>query len=96
MARELAARFDELRAAALRVVDGLGEADMSRSARHPRHGPVTLALLLQYWAGHDLMHSVQAERALMQPFIEASGPWRTEFADHDAAIARGSDREGEP
>ena len=95
MARELAARFGELRAEALHVVDGLGEADMRRAARHPRHGPVTLALLLRYWAGHDLMHTVQAERALMQAFIEASGPWRPAFADHDAALAPGSAREGE-
>ena len=95
MARELAVRFDGLRAEALRVVDGLREADMRRAARHPRHGPVTLALLLRYWAGHDLMHTVQAERALMQAFIEASGPWRPAFSDHDAAPAPGSDRGGE-
>jgi len=30
------------------------------------------------------MHTVQAERALMQPFIEGCGPWRPYFRDHAA------------
>jgi hypothetical protein len=30
------------------------------------------------------MHIVQAERAVMQPFIAGSGPWRPYFADHDS------------
>lgn len=29
---------------------------------------------------HDLDHGIQAERALMQPFIHASGPWQPYFA----------------
>lgn len=45
---------------------------------------VTLREMLNEWAGHDLMHTVQAELAVMQPFITASGPWRGYFADHDA------------
>ena len=45
---------------------------------------MTLEQLLNEWAGHDLMHTVQAERALMQPFIAGSGPWRGYFADHEA------------
>ena len=43
---------------------------------------ITLAELLHEWAGHDLMHTVQAERALMQPFIAGCGPWQPYFADH--------------
>src|SRR5260221_14319361 len=39
--------------------------------------------LVHEWAAHDLMHTVQAERALMQPFVVGSGPWRSYFADHD-------------
>jgi hypothetical protein len=39
--------------------------------------------LLNEWVGHDLMHTVQAERALMQPFVAQSGSWRSYFADHD-------------
>jgi hypothetical protein len=38
------------------------------------------------WAGHDLMHLVQAERAVMQAFIPGSGPWRRYFSDHDADV----------
>ena len=41
-------------------------------ARHQELGPVTLEQLLHEWAAHDLMHTVQAERALMQPFIEGA------------------------
>jgi hypothetical protein len=29
------------------------------------------------------MHTVQAERALMQPFVHGTGPWRPYFHDHD-------------
>ena len=39
-------------------------------------GVVSLRELLNEWAAHDMMHIVQAERAIMQPFIAASGPWR--------------------
>ena len=42
-----------------------------------------MAELLNEWVAHDTMHIVQAERALIQPFIPASGPWRGYFADHD-------------
>ncbi|MBA2285220.1 MAG: hypothetical protein H0W02_07045 [Ktedonobacteraceae bacterium] len=45
---------------------------------------MTLGELLHEWAAHDLMHTVQAERALMQPFILACGPWRSYLSDHDA------------
>ena len=34
---------------------------------------------------HDLMHTVQAERAILQPFIIGSGPWRLYFQDHDVS-----------
>ena len=34
---------------------------------------------------HDLMHVVQAERAVMPAFVPGSGPWRPFFADHDVA-----------
>lgn len=57
--------------------------DLDRGSRHLELGPVTLRELLNEWAAHDLMHIVQAERAVMQPFIPASGPWRFYFADHD-------------
>jgi hypothetical protein len=41
--------------------------------------------LIHEWAGHDLMHTVQGERAILQPFIEGCGPWMPYFADHAAA-----------
>ena len=43
---------------------------------------MTLGELLHEWAAHDLNHTVQAERALMQPLIQGSGPWQLYFADH--------------
>ena len=57
-------------------------ADLDRKAVHGELGPVTLDEMLHEWAGHDLMHTVQAERALMQPFIENCGPWKPYFAAH--------------
>ena len=38
--------------------------------------------MIYEWAGHDLMHMVQAERAIMQIFIDGCGPWRKYFLDH--------------
>lgn len=82
---ELAERHAPLRAASIALVEGLAEADLERTARHAELGPVTLRELLNEWWAHDTMHLVQAERALMQPFIVGSGPWRPYFADHDVA-----------
>ena len=81
---ELAAAFAQRRAASLALLARVTPADLARTARHSELGPVTLAELLHEWAAHDLMHTVQAERALMQPFIAGSGPWRPYFRDHDA------------
>ncbi len=79
----LAGAFAQLRAATLALLAQLTPADLPRTARHSELGQVTLAELLHEWAAHDLMHTVQAERAIMQPFIAGSGPWRPYFADHD-------------
>ncbi len=80
----LAVKFAELRAEGLRLLDELTEADLDRTARHEELGPVTLREMLNEWAGHDLNHTLQGERALMQPFIVGSGAWREYFSDHDA------------
>ena len=81
LARQLAPRRD----ANVELVRSLTDADLDRGSRHSELGPVTLRQFLnEFWA-HDTMHLVQAERALMQPFIPASGPWRSYFADHDVA-----------
>jgi len=80
---EVVAQFEALRARSLQAVTALTPGDLGRTARHAELGHVTLEQLLNEWAGHDLMHTVQAERAIMQPFIAGSGPWRGYFADHE-------------
>lgn len=79
---ELAAEFARLRAASLEALARVTAADLARRARHSELGMVTLGELLHEWAAHDLMHTVQAERALMQPFIAGCGPWRPYFVGH--------------
>lgn len=78
----LAAEFNALRAESLKLFEQITPANLARQARHQELGMVTLSQLLHEWAGHDLMHTVQAERALMQPFIEGCGPWQVYFQDH--------------
>lgn len=80
MAQELRTR----RQASLEQLRRLRAEDLPRKAIHPELGEVTLGELLHEWAAHDLMHTVQAERAIMQPFIDGCGPWRPSFADHIA------------
>jgi len=82
--RVLAERLAVQRRDSLALLAALTEEDLDRPSRHLELGPVTLRELLNEWAAHDLMHIVQAERAVMQPFIPDSGPWRFYFADHDA------------
>lgn len=81
---ELAAEFSRLRKESLVLLDSVESADMGRQARHQELGIVTMEELINEWAGHDLMHTVQAERAVLQPFIEGCGPWKPYFADHAA------------
>lgn len=82
-AAQTAQQFAELRAASLVLIGQVTPADFDRTARHSELGLVTLSELLHEWAAHDLMHTVQAERALMQPFIAGCGPWRPYFVDHE-------------
>jgi hypothetical protein len=82
----MAGRLAEARVASLESLRHVSDADLDRSANHYKLGSVTLREMLANWAGHDLMHTVQAERALMQPFIEDCGPWRSHFADHDVGV----------
>jgi hypothetical protein len=79
---ELAAEFTVLRAESLALFDQLTLADLTLQARHQELGLVTLSELVHEWAGHDLMHTIQAERAIMQPFIQGCGPWQPYFRDH--------------
>lgn len=79
----LAEDFARYRAENLALLERLGPNDLSRTANHSELGRVTLGELVNEWAAHDLMHTVQAERALMQSFVAGSGPWRSFFSDHD-------------
>ena len=81
-AADLAAEFAALRKESLALLETLTPAELPRTALHAELGKVTLEELLNEWAGHDLMHTVQAERALMQPFIANVGPWESYFTDH--------------
>jgi hypothetical protein len=83
----LAGRHAALRAESLALLGTVAETDLDRTARHAELGLVTLRELLNEWAAHDLMHVVQAERAVMQAFIPSSGPWRRYFADHDVEVS---------
>jgi hypothetical protein len=80
---ELAAQFATRRAESLAMLARLTPNDLHRTAQHAELGPVTMGELLNEWGGHDLMHIVQAEQAMMQPFIMGSGPWRHYFHAHD-------------
>jgi uncharacterized damage-inducible protein DinB len=81
----LAEEFARLRAANQALLADVKPEDLDLTVTHGEYGPVRLGEMLHYWAAHDLMHTVQAERALMQPFIAGSGPWRAMCADYDVA-----------
>lgn len=85
----LAEQLTSLRRDSLALLTTVTEADLDKTSRHLELGSVTLRELLNEWAAHDVMHIVQAERAVMQPFIPASGPWRHYFADHDVDVQAG-------
>ncbi len=79
----MATLFAQLRTANLAKLTEVSAADLDRQATHAELGQVTLRELLNHWAAHDLSHTVQAEEALMQLFIDRCGPWRKNFAAHD-------------
>jgi hypothetical protein len=79
---ELAAEFARLRTGSLELLSKVEPNALARTARHQELGPVTLGEMIHEWAGHDLMHTVQGERAILQPFIEGCGPWERYFSDH--------------
>ena len=81
-ARDLAHQFEAVRAESLKLVSTLTEADLTLEASHSALGLVTLGQMLHEWGGHDLMHIVQAEQAMMQPFIDGCGAWKPYFDDH--------------
>ena len=82
---DLAERFAGLRVENLTLLATFAPSDYARRVRHAELGMVSLGELVAEIAAHDLMHTVQAERAMMQPFIAACGPWVIYFTDHIAA-----------
>ncbi len=82
---QLAGEFARLREGSLELLSKIVDADLNRTARHQELGMVTLGEMLHEWAGHDLMHTVQGERAILQPFIDGCGPWKRYFSDHAVA-----------
>lgn len=80
--QQLAVAFGEARQAGLAALAQVREQDLARTARHSTLGIMTLGETLHAWAAHDLNHTVQAERAVMQPFILGSGALAFRFEDH--------------
>jgi hypothetical protein len=78
----LGADFARLRAENMLLVEKFTEADLEREALHAEYGIVTLSQYLTHLAGHDLMHTVQAEQAIMQPLIKQLGPWLVNYETH--------------
>ena len=85
-AGELVALLADRRAQGIETLETLTPDDLPKTGVHSVLGTVTMAQLVNQWAAHDTMHIVQAERALMQAFIPASGPWRGYFTDHDVDL----------
>jgi hypothetical protein len=78
---ELASHFAQMRQANLAALSAIQPSDLPRTARHAELGPVTLEQMVNEWVAHDLNHTIQAERALIQPFIADCGPWQIYFQD---------------
>ena len=82
-AKALAQEFESLRNENLPLLDDITSNDLNKTANHSELGTVSLTNLLGEWGGHDLMHMVQTNQALMRPFIDNSGPWYPYFEEHD-------------
>ncbi|GHO82170.1 DinB family protein [Dictyobacter formicarum] len=85
---QLAAAFTRYRQESLVLIKQVTDDDLKRTTQHPKLGTVTLAEMLHTWAAHDLNHTIQAERALMQPFMLGCGPWRAFFRDHEIGVSK--------
>jgi hypothetical protein len=88
--RQLAEEFARLRTASLGLLGQLTPDDLDRAATHRELGRVTLGEMLNEWVAHDLNHTIQGERALMQPYIVGSGPWRSGFEEHEIGARKSS------
>ncbi len=79
---ELGKGFRQLRSKSIKLLSSIKHNDLNKKARHQELGVVSLGEMINEWAGHDLTHTIQGERAIMQLFINACGPWKPYFADH--------------
>ena len=79
---ELAKGFRRLRSKSIKLLSSIKHNDLNKKARHQELGVVSLGEMINEWAGHDLTHTIQGERAIMQLFINGCGPWKPYFADH--------------
>lgn len=79
---DLAAQFKAIRTENLKLIATITEADLANEVIHSELGAVNLSNMLHEWGGHDLMHIIQAEHALMQPFIAGCGAWKPYFVEH--------------
>lgn len=79
---EMTAHFSLLRKDSLKALEEITANDLEKRARHAQFGMVSLGEMIHEWGAHDFNHTVQAERAILQPFILGSGPWQTSFRDH--------------
>jgi hypothetical protein len=86
---QLADQFARLREQNLGLLAQVTPDDLARESVHSELGQVTLGQLVHEWAAHDLDHTIQAERSLMQPFITGSGPWRSFFVSNDVGAIKG-------
>ena len=79
---DYAREFSRRREESLPKLAKITEKDLDLKARHAELGVVMLSEMVHEWVAHDLNHTVQAERAMMQPFIKGCGPWQGYFSDH--------------
>jgi len=79
---DLAKEFSRLRAESIQILSKVGPDKLGNRAKHQELGLVSLEEMINEWAGHDLIHTMQAERAIMQIFIAGCGPWRKYFSEH--------------
>ncbi len=79
---DLGTEFEVLSLQSLDAVDGRAGNDLVNRVCHQVLGLVTLGEMLSVWVAQDLHHSIQAERALIQPYLQGCGPWIRYYENH--------------
>ncbi len=79
---DLAKEFTRLRKESVQTLSKVTPDKLKNRARHKELGMVSLEEMINEWAGHDLIHTMQAERAIMQIYIDGCGPWKKYFWEH--------------